>query len=70
MNGGMVCIRGEGWKEVKIGLVNDFEPDWTGKQTTIKLKDMMYSAVIGDSQPLHLFYGHWLFSRLFPTLDA
>lgn len=48
MDGGMVCIRGEGWKEVKIGLVSDFEPDWSGKQATIKLKDMVYSAVIGD----------------------
>jgi hypothetical protein len=48
MDGGMVCILGEGWKELKVGLVSDFEPDWTASQPTVRLKDIDYCAVIGD----------------------
>jgi hypothetical protein len=48
MDGGMICILGEGWKELKVGLVSHLEPDWTAKQPTVRLKDMKYCAVIGD----------------------
>ena len=48
MDGGMVCILGEGWKEVKVGLVSDIEVDWQAPKPTIRLKDMLYRAVIGD----------------------
>lgn len=48
MDGGMVCILGEGWKELKVGLVSGVEPDQTVHQPTVRLKDMDYGAVIGD----------------------
>ena len=31
MDGGMVCIRGEGWKELKVGVVSGLEQDWTSR---------------------------------------
>ena len=50
MDGGMVCLRDEGWKEVKVGLVSDFETDWESDPARVKLVDMDYCAVIGDVQ--------------------
>lgn len=48
MDGGMVCILGEGWKELKVGLVSGVEADWTKPQPTVRLTEMAYCAVIGD----------------------
>lgn len=47
IDGGMVCILGEGWKELKVGLVSDCEPVVAGDSATVRLKDMDYRAVIG-----------------------
>lgn len=48
VDGGMVCIREEGWKELKVGLVSDFERDWQSDPASVTLVDMDYCAVIGD----------------------
>ena len=48
MDGGMICVLGEGWKELKVGLVSGIEPDWSSPQATVKLTHMDYCAVIGD----------------------
>lgn len=48
MDGGMICLVGEGWKELKVGLVSGIEPDWSSTQATVKLTHMDYCAVIGD----------------------
>ena len=48
MDGGMVCLRDEGWKEMKVGLVSDFKTDWNSDPARVKLVDMDYCAVIGD----------------------
>lgn len=48
MDGGMICVVGEGWKELKVGLVSGIEPDWSNPQATVKLIHMDYCAVIGD----------------------
>jgi hypothetical protein len=48
IDGGMVCLRDEGWKEMKVGLVSDFKTDWDSDPTHVKLVDMAYCAVIGD----------------------
>lgn len=48
IDGGMVCIVGEGWKELKVGLVSDFEPDWRDESASVRLKDMDYCAVLGE----------------------
>ena len=48
IDGGMVNIRGEGWKEFKVGLVSDFERRWQTDTPSIKLVNMSYTAVIGD----------------------
>lgn len=48
IDGGMVCLREEGWKEMKVGLVSDFKTDWDSDPTSVKLMDMDYCAVIGD----------------------
>jgi hypothetical protein len=37
LDGGMVCLVGEGWKELKVGLVSSFEPEWTGDAATVRL---------------------------------
>lgn len=48
MDGGMVCILGEGWKELKVGLVSAVEADWQATKPTVRLKDMVYRATLGD----------------------
>ena len=48
IDGGMVCLRDEGWKEMKVGLVSDFKTDWLSDAASVKLVDMDYCAVIGD----------------------
>jgi hypothetical protein len=44
LDGGMVHLRGEGWKEMKVGMVSGLEPCGQG----VRLVDMDYTAVIGD----------------------
>ena len=44
----MVCILGEGWKELKVGLVSGVEADGTAGQATVRLKEMDYRVVIGE----------------------
>lgn len=48
IDGGMVCLRDEGWKEMKVGLVSDFKTNWDSDPAHVKLVDMDYCAVIGD----------------------
>lgn len=48
IDGGMVCLRDEGWKEMKVGLVSDFKTDWDSDPARVRLVDMDYCAVIGD----------------------
>jgi len=48
MDGGMVCLREEGWKEMKVGLVSDFQANWESEPAHVKLVGMDYCAVIGD----------------------
>ena len=50
IDGGMVCLREEGWKEMKVGLVSDYKTDWDHEPVAVKLLDMEYCAVIGDVQ--------------------
>ena len=47
MDGGMVNIRSEGWKEMKVGLVSDVDHQWHADEHKTKLIDMAYTAVIG-----------------------
>lgn len=48
MDGGMVCIRGEGWKELKVGVVSGLEQDWIRDGAQVRLTNMDYRAVIGS----------------------
>lgn len=48
IDGGMVCILGEGWKELKVGLVSGIEQDWNNERANVRLKEMDYRAVIGS----------------------
>jgi len=49
MDGGMVYIRGEGWKEVKVGVIGDLLHAWTTEQhPTCRLQHLEYTAVLGD----------------------
>jgi len=50
IDGGMICLRDEGWKEMKVGLVSDFKTDWNSDLACVKLVDMDYCAVLGDVQ--------------------
>ena len=49
LDGGMVYIRDEGWKELKAGVVADLEHNWqTAETPVIQLKHLRYTAVLGD----------------------
>jgi len=48
LDGGMVHLRGEGWKEMKVGLVSGIEQRWQAEQQVIRLVEIDYTAVIGD----------------------
>jgi len=50
MDGGMVHIRGEGWKEMKVGMVSGLEHNWQDKKRPIRLVNQDYTAVLGDVQ--------------------
>lgn len=50
LDGGMVNIRGEGWKEMKVGVVSAMSHDWQAEQPVIHLTDLDYTAVIGNVQ--------------------
>ena len=49
MDGGMVNVRGEGWKELKVGLVADI-PEVTAdaQDEQVHLTKLRYRAVVGD----------------------
>ena len=48
IDGGMIHIREEGWKEFKVGLVSDFEHQWQLDEPGVRLLNSHYTAVIGD----------------------
>lgn len=48
IDGAMIHIREEGWKEFKVGLVNDFVHQWHSDKPSIRLFNSHYTAVIGD----------------------
>lgn len=50
MDGGMVHIRGQGWKEVKVGMVSGLEHNWQDEKRPIRLVNKDYTAVLGDVQ--------------------
>ena len=47
-DGGMVYIRGEGWKELKVGTVGHIQRQWTASQQVIRLSQLHYVGVVGD----------------------
>jgi hypothetical protein len=50
VDGGMVYLRDEGWKELKAGVVSELEHDWQAAATpVIHLKNLRYTAVLGDA---------------------
>jgi hypothetical protein len=48
MDGGMVAVRGEGWKEFKVGSIGRIERKWTEQEQTVRLTDLHYVGVVGD----------------------
>lgn len=48
MDGGMVCILKEGWKELKVGVVSEIEQDFTTSESPAHLVNMEYRGVIGS----------------------
>lgn len=50
MDGGMVHIRTEGWKEFKVGCVSDIKTNFSKPEgQTVSLHHLAYTAVIGDA---------------------
>jgi hypothetical protein len=45
MDGGMVYMRDEGWKELKVGVVGGIECHWEADAVVVSLKDLDYRAV-------------------------
>jgi hypothetical protein len=48
MDGGMVHVRGEGWKELKVGLVADMPVANFAQDAHVHLCKMRYCGVLGD----------------------
>lgn len=48
LDGGMVYVRGEGWKELKVGSVGTIERQWTPDKQVVKLNDLHYVGVVSD----------------------
>ena len=48
MDGGMVHIRGEGWKEMKVGMVSGLEHRRHNPKHPLRLTEMDYTAVLGN----------------------
>jgi hypothetical protein len=59
LDGGMVYVRGEGWKELKAGVVSDIVPVAAVPSSTqpadpaYALVDLGYAAVVGDVEQFH-----------------
>jgi len=54
MDGGMVYVRGEGWKELKAGVIGDVEalpvaPVLSADEQPHRLQHLRYVAVVGDA---------------------
>lgn len=47
MDGGMIHIRQEGWKEMKVGLVSGLQHEWEREKPRTRLVHLDYTAVIG-----------------------
>lgn len=47
LDGGRVHIRGEGWKELKAGVIGDIEQVWTEEGPCLRLTNLRYCGVIG-----------------------
>jgi hypothetical protein len=48
LDGGMVLLRGEGWKELKVGVVGTFLPPWElSENDTARSQDLPYTAQLG-----------------------
>src|SRR5260221_2266072 len=49
LDGGMVNVRDEGWKELKVGLLADIPSvKTTGDDGQVSLTNVFYCAVVGD----------------------
>lgn len=49
MDGGMVHVRGEGWKEVKVGVIGRLLPPWElSESDTPRSHDLHYTATVGS----------------------
>lgn len=57
LDGGMVYVRGEGWKELKVGLAADLLPQTTretnqsSQEEGVHLRRMRYCGVVGEVKP-------------------
>lgn len=76
LDGGMVNIRGEGWKEVKVGTVYDIELRLERDKDTQELLEMphavniAYTAVLGDVQAFAPALWHVAVQQGLPTAQA
>jgi hypothetical protein len=48
MDGGMVAVRGEGWKEFKVGSIGQIAREWTADGQVVRLQALSYASVLGD----------------------
>lgn len=48
MDGGMVAIRGEGWKEIKVGSIGQIERQGKPDGQAVGLKSLRYVGVLGN----------------------
>jgi hypothetical protein len=51
MDGGMVNIKKEGWKELKVGVIGTLRPPWqVEEKDTVRSRDLHYTAVLGNHE--------------------
>lgn len=52
MDGGMVHLRGEGWKELKVGVIGRLPAPWeVAERESIRSQQLHYTAVLGGVEP-------------------
>jgi hypothetical protein len=75
MDGGMVNIRGEGWKEFKVGTIFDVEQRWERDPATRDLLQiphgvgMVYAAVLGSASEFAPVLWKLAFEQHIPQAD-
>ena len=63
LDGGMVYVREEGWKELKVGSIGTLERPWTPDKQVVKLNDLHYVGGVGAVERFRATFGELALRR-------